>query len=506
MPRALERFLDNITMYRLMRYYLLGLLFIATGLSAAGALHFNPFAIAGATTLLAVACLTFNWIFARVFSAPYDSDSSLITASILALIITPTVSWSTALFLVVAAGLAMASKYILTIRRKHIFNPAAVAVVLTALGPHQAASWWVGNAVMLPFVLIGGVLIIRKIRRTAMFVTYLIVTTVTTALLAYLVHLNVVTGLQNMALSSAVFFLGFVMLTEPQTSPPTGGKQLIYGALVGALLPPQVHILSFYSSPEISLLVGNIFTYIFSAKEKLFLVLKKKTNIAANTVEFVFTSPTKLAHQPGQYMEFTLPHSDTDARGVRRYFTLASSPTEPDIHLGVKFYQPGSSYKRAMLDMDERTQVVAAQVAGDFVLPRDRQQKVAFLAGGIGITPFRSMVKYMLDSGDHRNAVLLYSARARADIAYGALFEQARLKLGLRTAYVLSEEPRTNMPNAYTGTVITREIVAREVPDYAERVFYISGTHPMVQAMRGMLLSMGVPHRRIKTDFFPGYV
>jgi Na+-transporting NADH:ubiquinone oxidoreductase subunit NqrB len=71
-------------------------------------------------------------------------------------------------FLLAASGLAMASKYILTINKKHLFNPVAIAVALTALGPRQSANWWIGTSVMLPYVLIGGVLLVRKIRRGRM--------------------------------------------------------------------------------------------------------------------------------------------------------------------------------------------------------------------------------------------------------------------------------------------------------------------------------------------------
>ena len=204
-------------------------------------------------------------------------------------------------------------------------------------------------------------------------------------------------------------------------------------------------------------------------------------------------------------MEFTLPHVHSDSRGDRRYFTLASSPTEQELRIGVKFYDKGSSYKAAMLAMDRTTPIVADHVSGDFTLPDDPGEKLAFIAGGIGITPFRSMVKYLLDTNDRRQMTLLYAVRNSEDIAYKAVFDEAAHKLGMRTAYVLSEGTATPVPGWYAGTIITPDIIAAEIPDYTSRTFYISGTHPMVSYARKILRDMGVPPTRIKTDFFPGY-
>lgn len=506
MLSAIDNFIDQITMYRLLIYYLVGLLAAAVGLSVTGGLHMNPLDIAVSSGILVAACWALNTIFGYIFAAPVHGESAIITGLILALIITPDLSKIGITFLLAASGLAMASKFVLAIHRKHIFNPAAAAVALTALGPKLSASWWVGTAVMLPLVIIGGLLIIRKVRRISMFAVFFIVSTIVTAGMAAMSHQSVATSLHNMLFSSAICFLGFVMLTEPLTSPTSHHKQLWYGAIVGALLAPQIHLLSYYTSPEIALLVGNVYAYIVNSKARLFLTLKEKVRIAANTADFIFDPGGKLAFQPGQYMEFTLPHSRPDDRGTRRYFTLASSPTEPTVRLGVKFYEPGSSYKQAMLDMDDKTPFVAAQVAGDFVMPKDPNAKLAFIAGGIGITPFRSMVKYMLDANEQRSVVMLYSARTRNDLAYGSVFEEARRKLDMQTTYVLTgEQEGKSEQHVVKGAPITKELITQTIPDYRERTFYISGTHEMVRSIKEILLSLGVARRHIKIDFFPGY-
>jgi ferredoxin-NADP reductase/Na+-translocating ferredoxin:NAD+ oxidoreductase RnfD subunit len=492
-------------MYRLLLYYLLVLVAAAIGLSAFGDLHFNPIYIAISTGILVGACWIINKVFSYIFDAPVNPESSLITGLILALIITPNPTGYGILFLLAASGLAMASKYLLTIREKHIFNPAAVAVALTALGPRQTASWWIGTAVMLPFVLAGGILIMRKTGRQRMVFSFFAATTASTIVYSVLSKVSVISSLHNMILSSAIFFLGFVMLTEPLTSPPTAKKQTWYAVIVGFLLPPQVHIFNFYTTPELALIIGNAFSYIVSPKTKLFLALKQKAKIATDTAEFVFHPDRTFAYQPGQYAEWTLAHEGPDSRGSRRYFTLASSPTEPDLRIGIKFNEKSSSFKEALLDMDDESYIVASQLAGDFVLPKDPTKKLVFIAGGIGVTPFRSMVKYLVDTNDSRTVTLLYSVRNEAGIAYKSIFEEAIEAIGLDTIYAVTDSNATiSDPHARAGS-ITGELIKQAVPDYLERVFYISGTHAMVVAMQDILTELGVSHHNVKVDFFPGY-
>jgi len=503
----IDSLVDGISMYRLLMYYLISLLVIAFGFSAIGAMHYNALYIAISAVVLVFACWLINKILAAIFNAPVNPESAILTGLILVLIVPPKPTGYSLLFLIAVSGLAMASKYILTIKNKHIFNPAAIAIVLTALGPKQSANWWVGTAAMLPFVIIGGILITRKVRRGPMVLTFLIVTTLATAILPVPgggVH--IFSNLENMALNSAAFFLGFVMLTEPYTSPTTRSKQLWYAALVGLLLAPQFHIGSYYTTPEVALVIGNIYAYFSGSKVKLFPSLFRKYKIASDSAEFSFVTERPLDYQPGQYMEFTLPHEKADNRGVRRYFTLSSSPTEEQLKIGVKFYDDGSSYKSALLDIGKNTSIVASQLSGDFVLPKEPKDKLIFIAGGIGITPFRSMIKYLIDTNDKRDIILLYSARTEEEMAYREIFETARQRLGINTLYVVSGRgARITHPNTVSGIIDSRLIKAH-VDDLHDRIFYISGTHEMVEDLQQTLVSqLGVRRANIKVDFFPGY-
>ncbi|MDB5163746.1 MAG: oxidoreductase [Candidatus Saccharibacteria bacterium] len=500
----IDDFLNKITMYRLLLYVLLGIVMGAMALSAVGRLQYNPLAIAFSAGYITLICWLANKIFARVFQAPVANESVFLTALILALIITPYHTRSDLMFMTAAAGLAIASKFILAIRKKHIFNPAAVAVALTSAGAAQSASWWVGTSALLPFVIIGGLLIMRKVQRESMTLTFFAAVAASTILLN--IHSgHVGTALTRTILHSSLFFLGFIMLTEPLTSPVTKNMRLWYAVLVGALFAPQIHIGHVYSTPELALLAGNVFAYIVSPKYKLLPRLQAKLRLAPDIFDFIFTPNQKLAYKPGQYMEWTLPHPGADSRGNRRYLTLASSPTEDSLRLGVKFYPKGSTYKKALLAMSSDTPIAAGQLGGDFVLPDDPATKLVFIAGGIGITPFRSMVKYLLDTNQPRDVVLMYSEKTQAEFVYTDVFNQAAQQLGLKTVYTLTNTD--TIPPDWRGSTgfVSAEMIRTQVPDFSERVYYISGSHALVSAVQDYLHSLGVASSHIKTDFFPGY-
>lgn len=501
----IDDFLNRITMYRLVLYYLIVLLGVAFVLSLFGAVSFAPQALIVSILLILAVCWGVNIIFASVSGAATNVESVYITALILALIVPPTASFtaSGAAFLVFASAWAIASKYIFAIGKKHIFNPAAFGVVVSSIFIGASANWWVtGSLWLLPFVFLGGLLIVRKIRRFdtvfAFFIAVIAATLVTTAPAGYLASFS------GTFLRSSIFFLAFVMLTEPLTMPPGRFARMTYGALVGILFAPNVNIAGFYFTPELALLLGNVFAYIMSPKGRFMLTLVEKKLLGTGIYEFAFASDRPFSFQPGQYLEWTLPHEHPDNRGNRRYFTIASSPTETETKLGVRFYEPSSSFKRALLAMEPGGMLSASHLAGTFVLPRDPLRKVAFIAGGIGVTPFRSMVQHLLDTKERRDAVLLYSNRTALEISYSDVFERARQELSMKTVYVLTNEPQP-VPGAHQGP-IDAELIRAEIPDYRERTFYISGSHGMVESFRKTLREMGVPRWRIKIDFFPGFV
>ncbi len=491
-------------MYRLVLYSLIFLVASATIFDIVGLLPHDPLRFLYTVILFVSICWGTNKLFEKVFEAPSNGESSLITALILSLIVSPMKSVDEFIFICWVSVLAVASKYILALHNKHIFNPAAVAVAITAYLLNQSASWWVGNGALFPFVMICGFLIVKKLRRFQLVGSFLLTA------LAVISGMNLLQGediratLEKAFLYAPLFFLGLIMLTEPQTMPPTKKYQLMYGGLVGILYAPQVHIGTFYATPEMALLIGNLFSYLVSPKEKLLLKLREKIVTSPETYDFIFSPKKKVSFNPGQYLEWTVSHPHSDSRGIRRYFTIASSPTEETLRIRVKIPKDSSTFKKALLALQENDEIVASQLAGDFVLPKKGQQKYTFIAGGIGITPFRSIIKNALDLQEKRDVILFFANRHESEIVYKELFEKAK-EIGLRTVYILTDSDA--IPQNWQGRKgrITEQMIQEEIPDYKERMYYLSGPNSMVEAYKALLLTIGVSRNAIVTDYFPGY-
>src|SRR3989440_436050 len=383
MITRIDDLLDRVTMYRLVLYVLIGFIAMATVLSFLTLLPFSPLSLLLSTLFLVMMCWAANSLLAYIFVVPTNVESTYITALILALIIDPAQSPNDFLFLGWAAILATSSKYILSLNNKHLFNPAAIAVVITSFALGESASWWVGTASMLPVVLLGGMLLVRNLRQGEMIALFVMTSLVTVGVVSLLQRLSLTKELQQLLGASPLFFLATIMLTEPLTAPPTQKLKRIYAVMTGILFIPQMHVGPIYSTPELALVVGNLYSYMVSPKHKVMLKLRRKSTIAANIVDFVFKPSLRLVFEPGQYMEFTLAHPRKDSRGNRRYFTLASSPTEENLRLGVRFYPKGSSFKRALLRLDNRTTMLTGRINTSMIskLVPDYQERTFYLSG-----------------------------------------------------------------------------------------------------------------------------
>ena len=507
MFRVIDEILNKITMYRFTLYYLIFLVASVAGLSFFGFLNYNPLDIIINSFAAITVCYIANYVFAKIFGAVTNFESVFITALILVLII-PVKFPANLLFIIGASGVAMAVKYLLTIEKHHLFNPAAASVAaISLLSPEHSATWWVGTPAMLPFVLVGGLLLLRKTQRERQVIYFLI-----TYLIASGVGAIINTGFFSLVptweygiLHSALFFFMFVMLTEPLTSPTTKKLQGYYSIIVAFLYSStQLRLFGIIFTPELALLVGNIFSYIVNPNFRILTPLIRKKQLSHDTFEFAFAKKNDIKFIPGQYMEWTLPHKNMDSRGNRRYFSISSSPTENELAIAVKFYNPSSSYKKQLLNLQSNSKITAAQVSGDFILPKNLKTPIVFIAGGVGIAPFRSMIQYILDKNLQTDIILIYSNRTINDILYSDIFERAEVN-GIRTIYNLTDI--NNLPPNWAGGTghINENTIKKYLPDYQKRIFYISGPQLMVQNFEEVLLKTGVKKSSIKSDFFPGY-
>lgn len=505
MIRMIDSFLNSITMYRVVLYGLLFLVAVTFVLGGSGHLYYTPLQQTISLVTLGVTCFVANWLCAKALKAPTNVESFAITALILFFLIDPGQKLTDVYVYVIAAVVAMASKYVFAWKEKHLFNPAALAAFTLGVLGNGSVSWWIASNLTLPFVLVVGFLVVRKIRRFTLFFSFVGAALLSIALSSLKNGLPVGPTLLESFVAWPILFLGTIMLTEPLTTPPVKKLQIAYGVIIGLLFGVHFNIGPVYSTPELAILVGNIFAFIVSPRVKLLLTLEKKQQIAEDTYEFLFHPSRSYSFAAGQYMEWTLPHHQPDSRGNRRYFTIASSPTEKILRLVVRIGEARSSFKEKLLSMQPKEMIVASQLAGDFTLPKEKDQKLVFIAGGIGFTPFVSMVKYLLDQKERRDVTFFYVNKVEADIAFKELFAQAEQEIGLKTKYVLTKTDA--IPKNWTGLVgrINEEMIQKEVPDFKDRRFYLSGPNAMVDADKHILAKLGVPKQHIVTDYFPGF-
>lgn len=522
MFQAPQHLVDKIGMYRVVTLSLLLLFVISIIASVAGFLYYRPLALISSLVIALGVALGINVLCARLWRVHTNHESAIITAFILFFMMIPSASFIENWQLATGAALAMVSKYVLVWQRQHILNPAAIgavalALIVTVINRIQGTnyntdifSWWVANPVLLLPVLLLGLLITSKVRRMAMLTAFLCVGLGVFVWESMQYDPSVWNAIKLYFVSYPTLFLGFVMLTEPFTTPPRKYQQILYGGLVGVLSATNVFASWFAMTPELALVLGNVFAYGFRLKPKFFLSLQSKREVAANTWEFCFAKPKGFHFQAGQYAEWMLPHAKPDNRGIRRYFTIASSPTEADIRLVFRVIpadaaQVGSTFKRAFLELDKNTEVVISQVAGDFLLPKiattQASNKIGLIAGGIGITPFLSHLTWMRDSSTDYDVLLYYCVNTANELAYQDVFTVLAEKIHLTVIPVVAEE--TNNAS-YQAGYITEALLAQCTPDFKERTWYLSGPPAMVNNYKNMLRAAGVASSQIKTDYFPG--
>lgn len=500
----IDSFLNNFTMYRVVLYGLVALFLYSILLSVFKLISFSPLSLAVSAFVLVFVCYFSNLLFARLFRITPSTESSAITGFILYFLLWPYEKPNDLLLLVAASLIAMLSKYIFAYHKKHIFNPAALACVLLMF-LNSGAIWWIATPAMLPLVILVGLFIVRKIRRFTMFFTFLSVSITTFLLFSIFKGKDIADDLQIFFLSFPVIFLGTVMLTEPVTTPPTRKLQMVYASIVGFIFSLQTPLGHFYPTPEAALLAGNLYSFVVSPKYRLKLKLLEKMEIAKDTLELVFERPKNFSFKAGQYLEWTLPILKADSRGNRRYFTIASSPTEDVIRLGVKLNNPSSAFKRYLKEISKGSTLTAGGLSGDFTLDHAKKKTLVLIAGGIGITPFKSMLKSLFDNNDKREIVLFYSNKIHEEIAFQKFLGEVSQKLNLKIVYVLTELEK--IPKNFNGEKgrISETTIKKYVKKIEDADFYLSGPIAMINHYKSVLRTLGVKGKDIITDYFPGF-
>jgi ferredoxin-NADP reductase len=218
---------------------------------------------------------------------------------------------------------------------------------------------------------------------------------------------------------------------------------------------------------------------------------------------FRFEKPTGFDFTAGQWCIMTIPPAGfADERGLRRPFSIASSPTEKELLFATKISQ--SAMKQTMAAMKPGTTVVLGQPAGLMVLPADVATPVVFIAGGIGITPFRSICLYAADKKTNHTITLFYSGRAPEDTPFLAeLMRLPEQHNRITVAVTMTRAPED--PNLWNGLRgrLNADVIKAHCP-WEEATFCTAGPPAMIDTMKEILAALSIPADRIKVELFAG--
>lgn len=225
--------------------------------------------------------------------------------------------------------------------------------------------------------------------------------------------------------------------------------------------------------------------------------LLEKIHRGADMWSFRFDKPGDYEYQAGQWATINLPRGGAP---LSHHFSHSSSPTEPFLELTTRIRD--SEFKQALAALEPGVEVEMEGPCGSFVLPEEIRE-VVFLTGGIGITPVRSIVRYLVDTGSERRVVVFYANRDEDNICFREELAQLEDQLPyLHFVYVLSD-PKGPW-QGYRG-LVSAEILEAELEVLTGLSYYISGPPAMVDAMRSVLRKEWIATSSMVLENFVGY-
>lgn len=228
-------------------------------------------------------------------------------------------------------------------------------------------------------------------------------------------------------------------------------------------------------------------------------VFDHRSDEAPNITTFYFRPETALKYTAGQFVEVTLHHVASDQRGHKRWFTLSSSPTDELVSITTRFTpEKGSTFKKALWRLQTGEVVTMSEALGDFVLPQLLQTPLVFVASGMGITPFHSMLSWLTATNEQRPITMLYAVSSEDEI----IFQDTLYKAKQHATLIVKN------PSAAWGGErgpLTAELVMGIAQPSAESLVYLSGPEGQIEKLSKDLIRAGLKKHQLVLDLFPNY-
>lgn len=218
--------------------------------------------------------------------------------------------------------------------------------------------------------------------------------------------------------------------------------------------------------------------------------LKKIVVHSKNINTFWLKPPEYYSFIAGQFAEISIATEDGDL--ISRELTISSAPSSPLIAFTTKFTLPYSDFKIRLQELKPGADIFVSEPIGDFILPKNKSKPLVFIAGGIGITPFLSIVTELKANQESRSITLLYCVRSKVDL----LFIKKLSWRGVKVIPIIA--PNTNLMTAQ----VTKMLPSNSL---VSSLFYIAGSENFTNKVAKNLQSANVKKRQIVTDIFLGY-
>jgi len=231
--------------------------------------------------------------------------------------------------------------------------------------------------------------------------------------------------------------------------------------------------------------------------------IKEKREVAKGTLLATFDLlGEEVDFTPGQYFFVTLPDVGyQDDKGLRRHITVVTSPNEKGV-LGFATRMRDSAFKKSLAELPVGTEVEVEPPKGKFSLPADASRPLVFVAGGIGITVFRSMLRFIQEEGLPHRVTLIYSNRDRESTAFLDELRELEKELpNFRLILTMTEDPGWDGE----GRTIDAQFFDYVEGDLNRYTFLVAGPPEMVKGMQEALAEAGVDEQNIVAERYSGY-
>ena len=223
--------------------------------------------------------------------------------------------------------------------------------------------------------------------------------------------------------------------------------------------------------------------------------LARHEEVAEGTMAFHFEKPAGFVFKAGQAVELLLADPGGGANDMGHAFSIVTAPFEGDLVIATRMRD--SAYKKALKALAPGAEVRLDGPFGSLTLHNKRTRAAVFIAGGIGITPFMSMLRQAVRDGMPQKITLIYSNRRRQDSAFlGELEAMEKSNANFKLVTTMTEEG---------GAFVDAAMIAKATEGLPEPIFYVAGPPAMVEAMRKAIGAAGIDDDDIRSEDFYGY-